>query len=115
VFAPVVALGRTCTRDVELGGRELKKGDFVMMVYAGASRDPRVVEDAKTIDITRETVLHSAFGVGIHRCIGSNLARLELRATFEEFLKRIPEYRVVEEPTYVSGYLRSMRTLKLAW
>jgi cytochrome P450 len=115
VFAPVVALGRTCTKDVELGGRELKKGDFVMMVYAGASRDPRVVEDAKTIDITRETVLHSAFGVGIHRCIGSNLARLELRATFEEFLKRIPEYRVVEPPTYVSGYLRSMRTLKLAW
>ena len=115
VFAPVVALGRTCTRDVELGGRELKEGDFVMMVYAGASRDPRVVEDAKTIDITRETVLHSAFGVGIHRCIGSNLARLELRATFEEFLKRIPEYHVVEEPTYVSGFLRSMRTLKLAW
>jgi len=115
VFAPVVALGRTCTEDVELGGRQLKAGDFVMMVYAGASRDPRVVEDAKTIDITRETVLHSAFGVGIHRCIGSNLARLELRATFEEWLKRIPEYRVVEPPTYVSGYLRSMRSLKLAW
>jgi len=115
VFAPVVALGRTCTRDVELGGRQLKKGDFVMMVYAGASRDPRVVEDPKKIDITRETVLHSAFGVGIHRCIGSNLARLELRATFEEWLKRIPEYRVVEPPTYQTGYLRSMRTLKLAW
>lgn len=115
VFAPVVALGRTCTKDVELGGRQLKKDDFVMMVYAGASRDPRVVEDPKTIDITRETVLHSAFGVGVHRCIGSNLARLELRATFEELLKRIPDFRVVEPPTYVSGYLRSMRTLKIAW
>ncbi|HKT04266.1 MAG TPA: cytochrome P450 [Rugosimonospora sp.] len=115
VFAPVVALGRTCTRDVEIGGRQLRAGDFVMMVYAGASRDPRVVEHASTIDITRETVLHSAFGVGIHRCIGSNLARLELRTTFEEWLKRIPEYRVVEPPTYVSGYLRSMRSLRLAW
>ncbi|MBW0103454.1 cytochrome P450 [Pseudonocardia sp. KRD291] len=115
VFAPVVALGRTCTRDVELGGRQLKEGDFVMMVYAGASRDPRVVDEAKTIDITRETVLHSAFGVGIHRCIGSNLARLELRATFEELLRRIPEFHVVEPPTHVSGFLRSMRTLKIAW
>jgi cytochrome P450 len=115
VFAPVVALGRTCTKDVELGGRQLKEGDFVMMVYAGASRDPRVVENPQKIDITRETVLHSAFGVGIHRCIGSNLARLELRATFEEFLKRIPDFRVVEQPTHVSGYLRSIRTLKIAW
>ena len=115
VFAPVVALGRTVTEDTTLGGRELKKGDFVMMNYAGASRDPAVVEDPKTIDITRETVLHSAFGVGIHRCIGSNLARMELRATFEEFLKRIPEYRVTEEPEYVTGFLRSMRHLKLAW
>ena len=115
VFAPVVALGRTCTKDVELGGRQLKEGDFVMMVYAGASRDPRVVENPQKIDITRETVLHSAFGVGIHRCIGSNLARLELRATFEEFLKRIPDFRVLEPPTHVSGYLRSMRTLKIAW
>ena len=115
VFAPVVALGRTVTEDTTLGGRELKKGDFVLMNYAGASRDPAVVEDPQTIDITRETVLHSAFGVGIHRCVGSNLARMELRATFEEFLKRIPEYTVTEEPEYATGLLRSMRHLKLAW
>ena len=117
VYAPVVALGRTCTKDVEIGGRQLKEGDFIMMLYAGASRDPRVVEDPKNIDITRETVLHSAFGVGIHRCIGSNLARLELRATFEEFLKRIPEYKVKPggEPTYVSGFLRSMRSVTFEW
>ncbi|MGQ0623306.1 MAG: cytochrome P450 [Sporichthyaceae bacterium] len=117
VYAPVVALGRTCTKDVEIGGRELKEGDFIMMLYAGASRDPRVVEDPKKIDITRETVLHSAFGVGIHRCIGSNLARLELRASFEEFLRRIPDYSVKPggEPVYVSGFLRSMRHVTLQW
>jgi len=117
VYAPVVALGRTCTRDVQIGGRELKTGDFIMMLYAGASRDPRVVDEPKRIDITRETVLHSAFGVGIHRCIGSNLARLELQATFEEFLRRIPEYRVKPggEPTYVSGFLRSMRSVTFEW
>jgi cytochrome P450 len=115
VFAPVVALGRTCTKDVEIGGRMLSEDDFILMMYAGASRDPAVVEDPKTIDITRETVLHSAFGVGIHRCIGSNLARLELRATFEEWLKRVPEWRVVEKPTYMTGQLRSIRSLKLAF
>jgi cytochrome P450 len=117
VFPPVVALGRTCTQDVELGGQQLKKGDFVMMVYGGASRDPRVIEDPKKIDITRETVLHSAFGVGIHRCIGSNLARLELRATFEEWLRRIPDYHVKQgtTPVYETGYLRSMRSLHLSW
>jgi cytochrome P450 len=117
VYAPVVALGRTCTKDVEIGGRQLKEGDFIMMLYAGASRDPRVVDEPKKIDITRETVLHSAFGVGIHRCIGSNLARLELRATFDEFLKRIPDYTVKPggEPTYVSGFLRSMRSVTFEW
>jgi cytochrome P450 len=117
VFAPVVALGRTCTKDVEIGGQQLKEGDFIMMMYAGASRDPRVVEEPQRIDITRETVLHSAFGVGIHRCIGSNLARLELRAVFEEFLKRIPDYTVKPggEPVYVSGFLRSMRSVTFQW
>ena len=117
VFPPVVALGRTCTKDVELGGKQLKEGDFVMMVYGGSSRDPRVIEDPKRIDITRETVLHSAFGVGIHRCIGSNLARLELRATFEEWLKRIPDFELKPgtEPETVTGYLRSIRSLHLSW
>ena len=64
VFPPVVALGRSCTRDVELAGTQLKQDDFVMLCYAASSRDPRVVDDPTTIDIDRETVLHSAFGVG---------------------------------------------------
>ena len=65
----------------------------------------------------RDTVLHSAFGVGQHRCIGSNLARLELRATFEEWLKRIPDFAVKPgtSPKYVTGFLRSMRELQLVW
>ncbi len=113
VFAPVVALGRTCTEDVEIGGKQLTEGDYILMMYAGASRDPAVVENPKTIDITRETVLHSAFGVGIHRCIGSNLARLELTAVFEEWLRRIPKWEIVGDPVYVTGQLRSMRSLKI--
>ena len=117
VFPPVVALGRTCTRDVELAGTQMKAGDFVMLNYAASSRDPRVVQDPTKIDITRESVLHSAFGVGVHRCIGSNLARLELKATFEEWLKRIPNFALKggTQPTYETGILRVMKQLHLVF
>jgi cytochrome P450 len=117
VFPPVVALGRTCTRDVEIAGTQMKEGDFVMLGYGAASRDPRVVENPTEIDISRETVLHSAFGVGVHRCIGSNLARLELRVTFEEWLKRIPDFGIKPgtEPIYETGILRTMKNLQLVF
>ena len=116
-FPPIVGLGRTCTRDVEVAGTQMKEGDFVMLAYSASSRDPRVVENPHKIDITRESVLHSTFGVGPHRCIGSNLARLELRATFEEWLKRIPDFalKAGTHPVYETGFLRSMRQLHLVW
>jgi cytochrome P450 len=117
VFPPVVALGRSCTRDVEVQGTQMKKGDFVLLGYGAASRDPRVVENPAKIDIGRDTVLHSAFGVGPHRCIGSNLARLELRATLEEWLKRIPDFglRPGTQPSYETGILRTMKNLDLVF
>jgi cytochrome P450 len=117
VFPPVVALGRTCTRDVEVAGTQMKKGDFVLLNYAASSRDPRVVDDPTRIDISRQSVLHSAFGVGVHRCIGSNLARVELKATFEEWLKRMPEFAVKAgtAPTYETGILRTMKQLHLVF
>ncbi len=116
-YPPIVALGRTCTRDVEVAGTPMKEGDFVMLAYSGASRDPLALDDPDTVDLKREAIMHSTFGVGPHRCIGSNLARLELLTTLEEWLKRIPSYRVKPgtEPTYVTGFLRSMRTLHLEW
>jgi cytochrome P450 len=117
VFPPVVALGRTCTRDVDVAGTQMKEGDFVLLNYAASSRDPRVVDNPIEIDISRQSVLHSAFGVGVHRCIGSNLARVELKATFEEWLKRIPEFSVKggTAPTYETGILRTMKQLELVW
>lgn len=116
-FPPVVALGRTCTRNVEIAGTEIRAGEFVMLTYAAASRDPRHMEDPGKIDLTRTGIPHSTFGVGWHRCIGSNLARIELSTTIEEWLKRIPEFSVKPrtEPVYVTGYLRSMRKLELVW
>ena len=117
VFPPVVALGRTCMRDVEVAGTQIKEGDFVMLGYGSASRDPQVVENPTEIDVTRETVLHSAFGVGVHRCIGSNLARLELTATFEEWLRRIPDFAIKPgtKPTTETGFLRNMKNLHLVF
>jgi len=117
VFPPVVALGRTCMKDTEVAGHEFKEGDFVLLGYGAASRDPRVVDNPKEIDIQREAVLHSAFGVGPHRCIGSNLARLELSATFDEWLRRIPDFAVKPgtAPTTETGILRTMKDLKLVF
>jgi cytochrome P450 len=117
VFPPVVALGRTCTRDVEVAGTEMKEGEFVLLGYGAASRDPRAVENAAEVDISRDSVLHSAFGVGPHRCIGSNLARLELKCTFEEWLKRIPEFSIKPgtAPVFETGILRTMKDLQLVF
>jgi len=117
VFPPIVGLGRTCTRDVEVAGTQMKEGDFVMLAYSASSRDPRTVQNPDRVDITREGVLHSTFGVGPHRCVGSNLARLELRATLDEWLKRIPDFGLKPgtAPVYQTAFLRSMRSLELVF
>lgn len=116
-FPPVVALGRSVTEDVELGGYEFKKDDFVLLNYASASRDPDAVDDPQTLDIERDKIVHTAFGVGVHRCIGSHLARLELRVVLEEFLARIPDFEVKPgmEPSYETGVLRTMKSLELVF
>ncbi|KQW45031.1 cytochrome [Nocardioides sp. Root1257] len=116
-FPPVVALGRSVTQDVELGGYQFKKDDFVLLNYASASRDPEAVDDPQTLDIERDRIVHTAFGVGVHRCIGSHLARLELRVVLEEFLARIPEFEVKPgmEPSYETGVLRTMKSLELVF
>ena len=117
VFPPVVALGRSVTKDTEVAGTQLKEGDFVLLNYASASRDPDAVENPQKLDIKRESIVHTAFGVGPHRCIGSHLARLELRIVLEELLRRIPEFTVPEGivPEYETGVLRTMKSLPLVF
>lgn len=116
-FPPVVALGRSVTRDTEIGGYQFKAGDFVLLNYASASRDPNAIDNPTKLDIHRKRVPHSAFGVGVHRCIGAHLARLELKVTFEEFLRRIPVFRMKPgaTPTFETGVLRSMKSLPLVF
>ena len=116
-YSPVVAMGRTCTRDTTLTGVDLKEGDFIMLGFAGASRDPRAIENPRDLNFKQPTIQHSTFGVGPHRCIGAHLARVELRVFLEEWLRRIPSFRLKPgtEPSYETGFLRAMNSMHLEW
>jgi cytochrome P450 len=117
LYSPVVAPARTVRKDGEVGGVYLKEGDRIILNFAAASRDPRACPRPGEFDIHREDVVHAAFGVGPHRCLGAHLARLELRVTIEEFLRRVPDYEIEPgtAPVYESGQLRTMKNLHLRW
>jgi cytochrome P450 len=91
-LSSVQAMARTATRDVPLDGREVARGDRVLIVFGAGNRDEAVFPEGDRILIDRQPNPHMAFGVGIHRCLGSNLARRELRVAFEEFLARHPDF-----------------------
>lgn len=114
VYSSVLALGRTATKDTEIQGQEIKKGEMVMISYALAARDPRHFDDPHRIDIDRKIPTNPAFGYGPHRCIGSHLARLQAVTTMEEMLRRLPDIRMVDgqAPTFFhSTVTRDLVTL----
>ncbi|MCA3719695.1 MAG: cytochrome P450, partial [Phenylobacterium sp.] len=107
---PLAHMRRRALADYELGGKQIRKGDKVVMWYVSGNRDDEVIEnpDAYIIDRPRPRQ-HLSFGFGIHRCVGNRLAELQLRVIWEEVLKRFPEIVVVSEPkrvfsTFVKGY-----------
>jgi cytochrome P450 len=93
VYAPV-SVGRIAKQDTGLDGRQVGAGERVLLAFAAANRDPDVFEDPDVIRIDRKRNRHLTFGSGGHRCLGSNLARLELRVTLEEWLRVMPEFRL---------------------
>ncbi len=116
--SPIKNMARTATCDVELRGRQIRKGEKVLLLYPSANRDEEQFPDPFTFDIRRTPNEHVAFGFGKHFCLGNSLARLELRVLFEQLLERLPGIRLVDrdEPDYrpanfVSGY----ETMKVAW
>jgi len=117
LYAPVVMVARTARTDVEISGLAIKAGERIALNYAAASRDPDVCSNPRDFDVDRHEVVHTAFGIGPHRCIGEHLARLEIRIAIEEFLKRIPDVELASasEPKYESGQLRTMTELQLRW
>src|ERR1700751_3740811 len=107
---PVIHMRRTALEDVELGGKQIKKGDKVVMWYVSGNRDEEVIEKPYDFIIDRARPrTHISFGFGIHRCIGMRLAELQLKIIWEEIFKRFDRIDVVEEPkrvdsSFVKGY-----------
>ena len=92
-YAPVT-VAREITKDTEIHGCPMRKGEMVLLPLPSANRDPEKFPDADRVLIDRKENPHVAFGLGIHRCLGSNLARMEMRIAIDELLKRIPNFRL---------------------
>jgi len=107
-YCPSESLTRTVSRDVELGGRQLRKGDRLWLIWISANRDPAVFDRADEVVIDRDpdTNPHLAFGLGGHRCIGMHLARVEAAVMLTEVLRRIPDYEI--DPDGFAPYPPSM-------
>ena len=112
MYAPVT-MARIVSQDAEIGGCPVKAGDSVLLPFPAANRDPEVFPDADKVIIDREENRHVAFGLGIHRCLGSNLARLELRIAVQVFIQRFPQFELADPSavTWSLGQVRGPRKL----
>jgi cytochrome P450 len=111
-FAPVT-MAREVIKETEISGCPIKPGNMVLLSFPAANRDPAMFPDADKIVIDRKQNPHAAFGLGIHRCIGSNLARMEMTVAIEEWLKRIPDFRLdpAGKVVWSEGTVRGPRQL----
>jgi len=109
-YSPVT-MARIAVDDVDLKGCPVKAGDKVLLNFPAANRDPEVFDRPNEVILDRQANRHVAFGAGIHRCAGSNLARMELRVAIEEWLRRIPEFRLADPSSvqWAGGQVRGPR------
>jgi len=113
-YAPVT-MARIVAKEVEVGGCTMSPRDWVLLPFPAANRDPAVFDRSDEVLIDRAENRHAAFGLGIHRCVGSNLARLEMKVAVEEWVARFPEFRL-EDPSAVTwsvGQVRGPRRLPI--
>ena len=116
--SPVLNMSRTATEDHELCGQEIKEGDELLLLYGAANRDPRAFDDPDSLDVTRTHIRHVAFGFGTHFCLGAHLARLEIRIMFEELLRRIPDWQLIDptEPQIMPAtFARAYDRIRIAF
>jgi cytochrome P450 len=113
MFPAFAHFRRTATRDTEIHGQKIRAGEKVVMWYVSSNRDETRFEDPDRFDLRRSPNEHQAFGAGgRHFCLGTALARLELRILFEETLRRYPEIALAGEPTYVESlFINQLKTL----
>ncbi|MFM7252595.1 MAG: cytochrome P450 [Ilumatobacteraceae bacterium] len=115
-YSPVT-MARVVASDIDYAGCPMREGDKVLMNFPAANRDPAQFTDPDRVILDREANRHVAFGSGIHRCAGSNLARMELRVAIQEFLAQIPEFSLdpAGEVTWAGGQVRGPRTLPVTF
>jgi len=113
-FAPVT-MARLVREDVHWRGVDMKADDWILLSFPAANRDPAQFDRAGEVVIDREVNRHAAFGLGIHRCLGSHLARMELRVALQVWLERIGEFTLADPSavTWSAGQIRGPRTLPL--
>ncbi|MCE3550855.1 cytochrome P450 [Pseudonocardia sp. RS11V-5] len=108
-----VALGRLVKKRTVVRGVTLEPGDRVLLMSSAAGRDPAEFEDPDTLRLDRPTNRHLAFGAGIHRCVGSHLARIEIRTALEEIHRRMPDYELDGDPVFHHSQVRGLEALPL--
>lgn len=115
-FSPVFQMARTALCDLELGGETIRAGDKVALLYGAANHDPTVFADPHRLDIRRENASrHVTFGYGIHHCLGSRLAVMQLSILLEAFLTEFPNYKILSEPEYIrSNFVGAMKRLPIS-
>ncbi|MGE3741405.1 MAG: cytochrome P450 [Geminicoccaceae bacterium] len=115
-YAPVT-MARQVAKETTVGGCPFKEREMVLLSFPAANRDPEVFPQADRVVIDRTENRHAAFGLGIHRCIGSNLARMEITVALEEWLARIPDFELTDPASVIwsHGPVRGPRKLPLVF
>lgn len=109
-YAPVT-MARLVAKDHDFHGCPMKENEWVLLPFPAANRDPAMFDDAGGFVIDREENRHAAFGLGIHRCLGSNLARLELKIAIQEFVARFPKFELAGDTSWSVGQIRGPRVM----
>jgi hypothetical protein len=115
-YAPAT-LAREIVKETEINGCHFKEGEMVMLSFPAANRDPAMFPDAGRVVLDRSPNRHAAFGLGIHRCLGSHLARMEITVALHEWLAKIPDFVMVPgaKVKWSAGPVRGPRTLPLVF
>jgi cytochrome P450 len=96
-LTPAVTMARTAMSDTEIRGQPIKRGDYIVMLWAAGNRDEDIWQQPEVFDVTRKPNPHLAFGFGQHACVGAALTRLETSIVLREFLARFPDYEIAGE------------------
>ena len=112
-FYSPVTMGRIVTEPVEIDGARMQEGDRVLLNFPGANRDPAAFERADEVVLDRKRNRHIAFGLGIHRCAGSNLARMEMQVALRTWFDRIGDFELADGQavTWAGGQVRGPRSV----